>query len=217
MIDNFCKQVAYEEVEINTASIRHEIGKNSSNINRLKEDIKILTNILSDNENDVARIEGAPDGVAEVKQLLLEMVHEMESEIFKDLIIEQCFYLIIIDTKGEKIREIRGKFNQVNITFPTPGLKNGNVTIRKPKSGDDICYKYFHCMNEEMKLTNFSVEVPIYKQNHKFIIEKDEANIKKIRGETSTKIDLPAERTESYVIAICRSRERCHESKETSS
>ncbi|GFS55566.1 vigilin [Nephila pilipes] len=107
MIDNFCKQVAYEEVKINTASLRHEIGKNSSNINILKEDIKILTKILSDNENDVARIEVAPDGVAEVKQLLLEMVHEMESEIFKYLIIEQCFYLIIIDAKGEKIREIR--------------------------------------------------------------------------------------------------------------
>ncbi|GFT36769.1 vigilin [Nephila pilipes] len=56
-------------------------------------------------------------------------------------------------------------------------------------------------MNEEMKLTNSSVEVPIYKQNHKFIIEKGGANIK-IRDETNTKIDLPAEGAESDVIAI---------------
>ncbi|GFS78868.1 vigilin [Nephila pilipes] len=54
-------------------------------------------------------------------------------------------------------------------------------------------------MNEEMKLINFSVVVPIYKQNHKFIIG---AVIKKIRDETNTKIDLPTEGAEFDVIAM---------------
>ncbi|GFU55331.1 vigilin [Nephila pilipes] len=54
-----------------------------------------------------------------------------------------------------------------------------------------------------MKLTNFNVEVSIYNQNHKFIIRKDEANIKKIRDETNTKIDLLTEGAESDVIIIC--------------
>ncbi|GFR28209.1 vigilin [Trichonephila clavata] len=202
MIDNLRKQVAYEEVKVNPAFHRHIIGKNGSNINRLKEDTKTLINIPSDNENDVVRIEGAPEGVAQVKKLLMEMVHKMENEVSKDLVIEQRFHRNIIGAKGEKIREIRDKFNQVNITFPEPGLKSDKVTIRGPKSDVDACYKYMHRMNEEMKLTNFSVEVPIYKQNHKFIIGKGGANIKKIRDETNTKIDLPAEGAESDVIVI---------------
>lgn len=37
-------------------------------------------------------------------------------------------------------------------------------------------------MHEEMKINNFSVDVPIYKQNHKFIIGKGGANIKKVKS-----------------------------------
>ncbi|GFT09788.1 vigilin [Nephila pilipes] len=120
------------------------------------------------------------------------MIHKMEKEVCKDLIIELRSHQNIIGAKGEKIREIREKFNQINITFSELGVKSDKVTIRGPKSDVDACYKYLHRMNEEMKFTNFSVEVPIYNQNHKFIIRKGEANIKKIRDETNTKIDLPA-------------------------
>ncbi|GBM34136.1 Vigilin [Araneus ventricosus] len=202
MIDNLRKQVSYEEIKVNPAFHRHIIGKSGANINRLKEDTKTLINIPTDSDSDVIRIEGPPEGVAKVKKELLEMVHKMENEINKDLVIEQRFHRNIIGAKGEKIREIRDKFNQVNITFPEPGLKSDKVTIRGPKSDVDACYKYLHRLNEEMKLTNFSVEVPIYKQNHKFIIGKGGANIKKIRDETNTRIDLPAEGAESDVIVI---------------
>ncbi|GBN52275.1 Vigilin [Araneus ventricosus] len=53
-----------------------------------------------------------------------------------------------------------------------------------------------------MSLNNFRVEVPIHKQNHKFIIGKGGANIKKLRHETHTRIDLPAKGEKSNVIVI---------------
>lgn len=49
------------------------------------------------------------------------MVKKLENEKEKDVIIEQRHYKNIIGTKGEKIREIRDKFNQVQINFPGPG------------------------------------------------------------------------------------------------
>ena len=49
------------------------------------------------------------------------MVNKLENEKEKDVIIEQRFYKNIIGSKGEKIREIKDKFNQVLITFPGPG------------------------------------------------------------------------------------------------
>ncbi|CAL1268501.1 unnamed protein product [Larinioides sclopetarius] len=66
-----------------------------------------------------------------------------------------------------------------------------------------------------MNLNNFSIEFPIHKQNHKFIIGKGGANIKKIRHETNTKIDLPAEKRESDVIVIRGRKEDVLAAKET--
>ncbi|KFM62860.1 Vigilin, partial [Stegodyphus mimosarum] len=202
MTANLLKQVAYEEVRIKPAYHRHIIGKNGANINRLKEETKALINIPSDADSDIVRIEGDPEGVAQVKKMLLDMVNKMENEVSKELVIEQRFHRNIIGAKGEKIKEIRDRFNLVNVAFPEPGLKSDKVVIRGPKQDVDACYKYLQRLHEEMKINNFSVDVPIYKQNHKFIIGKGGANIKKIRDETNTRIDLPSEGTESDVITI---------------
>lgn len=45
----------------------------------------------------------------------------MENEKERDIVIEQRFHRNIIGTKGDKIKEIRDKFNQVQISFPDPG------------------------------------------------------------------------------------------------
>jgi polyribonucleotide nucleotidyltransferase len=49
---------------------------------------------------------------------------------------------------------------------------------------------------------NYCAEVHIFKQFHKNIIGKGGANIRKIRDETDTRIDLPSENNASDVIAI---------------
>ena len=46
------------------------------------------------------------------------------------------------------------------------------------------------------------MKVPIYKEFHKNVIGKGGANIRKIREETSTRIDLPPEGSESDMIMI---------------
>lgn len=49
----------------------------------------------------------------------------MENEKERDIHIDQRFHRTIIGTKGDKIREIRDKFNQVQISFPDPGECGG--------------------------------------------------------------------------------------------
>ncbi|GFS56931.1 uncharacterized protein NPIL_395631 [Nephila pilipes] len=97
----------------------------------------------------------------------------------------------------KKIREIRDKFSQPNTSFPEPGLKNDKVTIRGPKSDVYARYKYLRRMNEETKLTNFSVEVPIYKQNPECLLG-DQQN----PGRTSY---LVSDRRSGTTSASCRS------------
>lgn len=50
--------------------------------------------------------------------------------------------------------------------------------------------------------SNFQMAVPIFKEFHKHIIGKDGANIKKIREETETRIDLPSGETGEDKIVI---------------
>ena len=49
------------------------------------------------------------------------MIHKLENEKERDIIIDHRVYRNIIGSKGENIREIREMFNQVQITFPGPG------------------------------------------------------------------------------------------------
>lgn len=55
------------------------------------------------------------------------------------------------------------------------------------------CAKHLLTLVKELAETSFVVDVPVFKQFHKFVIGKAGANIRKIRDETRTKIDLPAE------------------------
>ena len=90
-------------------------GKGGSNVNRLKEETGVTINI-PDEKSSTIRIEGSPEGVARAQAELSEMVTKMENEREKDIVIEHRFHKNIIGAKGEKIREIREKCNQV--TWP---------------------------------------------------------------------------------------------------
>lgn len=48
---------------------KHIIGKNGSNINRIRNNTGVLINITEAEGNNVIRIEGSPEGVAQAKQV----------------------------------------------------------------------------------------------------------------------------------------------------
>lgn len=84
----------------------------------MKEETGVVINI---DESSRIRIEGSHSGVAQAKRTLAEMVDKLENEKERDIIIDQRHYRGIIGAKGENIRSIRDKFNQVQINFPGPG------------------------------------------------------------------------------------------------
>lgn len=142
------------------------------------------------------------------------MVRKLENEKEKDVIIEQRYYKAIIGSKGENIKDIRDKFNQVQINFPGPTDKRDVVKIRGPKEDVDKCCKYLQKLVKELNESSYQIEVPIYKQFHKFIIGKGGVNIRKIREETQTKVDLPAEGDKNDVITITGKKENVEEARE---
>jgi len=210
IVEDLVSRMDYTEISVDPKFHRHLIGKGGANINRIKDQHKVSVRIPPDNEkSNLIRIEGDPQGVQEAKKELLELASRMENERTKDLIIEQRFHRAIIGQKGEKIKEVRDKFPEVIINFPDPAQKSDIVQLRGPRNEVEKCTKFMTKMVGDMMENSFSVSVPIFKQFHKNIIGKGGVNIKKIREETNTKIDLPAENSNSEMIVITGKKANC--------
>ncbi|XP_030647184.1 high density lipoprotein binding protein a isoform X2 [Chanos chanos] len=210
IVSDLVSRMDYAEISVDPKFHRHLIGKGGANINRIKDQHKVSVRIPPDNEkSNLIRIEGDPQGVQEAKKELLELASRMENERTKDMIIEQRFHRAIIGQKGEKIKEVRDKFPEVVINFPDPSQKSDIVQLRGPRTEVEKCTKFMQKMVAEMVENSYSVSVPIFKQFHKNIIGKGGANIKKIREETNTKIDLPAENSNSEMIIITGKKANC--------
>ncbi|OCT78799.1 vigilin [Xenopus laevis] len=210
LVKDLISRMDYAEINIDHRFHRHLIGKSGAKINKIKEQYKVSVRIPQDSEkSNHIRIEGDPQGVQQAKKDLLELASRMENERTKDLIIEQKFHRTIIGQKGERIREIREKFPEVIINFPDPTQKSDIVQLRGPKNEVEKCTKYLQKMVSELVENSYSISVPIFKQFHKNIIGKGGANIKKIREECNTKIDLPAENSNSEMIVITGKKSNC--------
>jgi len=204
---DYKKRYIHADLIVDPRHYKHIIGKGGSNIQKIKGDHDVTINIEEQDGTNRIRLEGTPEGVEAAKFELSGIINKLENEKERDVIIDHRLFRNLIGAKGERIREIRDKFNNVLITFPGPSEKTDIVKIRGPKEDVDSAFKYMTKLVKEMQESAFVMEVPIFKQFHKNIIGKGGANIKKIREETQTKIDLPEEGDKNEVIVITGKKE----------
>ncbi|ALC42406.1 Dp1 [Drosophila busckii] len=214
IISNYEENFTYVVMTVNPSYYKHIIGKAGTNVNRLKDELKVNINIEEREGQNNIRIEGPKEGVRLAQLELQEKIDKLENEKSKDVIIDRRLHRSIIGAKGEKIREIKDRYRQVTITIPTPQENTDIVKLRGPKEDVDKCHKDLLKLVKEIQESSHIIEVPIFKQFHKFVIGKGGANIKKIRDETQTKIDLPAEGDTNEVIVITGKKENVLEAKE---
>lgn len=213
-INELKNTMSFEDVEVDPKWHRHIIGKAGANITRIKNETGTSINIPSDTEkSNIIHIEGSPDGVAAAKEEILAMAAKFGNERSKDIIIEQRFHKNIIGQKGEKVREIREKFGEVQISFPEAGAKSDIVTLRGPKDQVDQCYSFLKKLATDLVASNFRLEVPIFKKFHGNVIGRNGANIKKIKEETLCSIDIPTENANSDIITITGYKEQCEKAR----
>lgn len=195
--------MSFTDIQVDQKWHRHIIGKAGANITKIKNETGTSINIPSDNEkSNTIRIEGSPEGVAAAKEAIIDMTKKMENEKSKDIIIENKLHKNIIGQKGDNIREIRDKYPNVQISFPEADKKSDIVTLRGPKEEVDKCFNHMKKLVADIVAANFRLEVPIMKRFHGNVIGRSGANIKKIKEETNTQIDIPAEKSASDVIIV---------------
>jgi len=206
--NNLISTMSFAEIKVDAKYHKHIIGKGGSTINKIKSETDVTINIPdTDSGVTVIRIEGNKAGVEKAEAELSGMVEKMENEKEKDLIIENRFHRQLIGPKGENIEKVRKEFANVQISFPDLGVKSDIVKLRGPKDDVDKCSRQFNKVVKDLQESSYQVKVPIYKQFHKFVIGKGGANIRRIRDETDTKIDLPDSGSDSDMIAITGKKE----------
>ncbi|XP_022819366.1 vigilin [Spodoptera litura] len=210
-VKNLLATLTYVELSVDPKFFKHIIGKNGTNINRLKDETGVVINIIENEGNNIIRIEGSHQGVADAERELREMVMKLENERTKEVYVDHRYIKSLIGVRGEKIKELREKFERVLISLPDQGQKRSPIKLRGPQEDIEKCEKYLHKVIKEIAESSYVQEVPIFKQFHKFIIGKGGANLRKIRDETQTVIDLPAEGDDSDVITVRGKRENVEE------
>jgi len=213
MTVDLVSKLTFVEVTVDPKFYKRIIGKGGANVNGMKGERGVVINI-GENCGNVIRIEGNKAGVKRARQELEDMIYKLGNEKERDIVIDHRFYRNIIGSKGDNIHEIREMFNQVQITFPGQGEKRDVVKIPGPKEDVDKCHKHLMKVVKKLNESSCVFEVPIYKQFHKFVIGKGGSNIRKIRDETQTKIDLPAEGEKSDVITITGKKENVEEARD---
>jgi len=207
-VSTLVKNTAYADVKVDAKYHKHIIGKGGSTINKIKSEADVTINIPdTDSGATVIRIEGNKAGVEKAKTELASMVEKMENEKEKDLIVENRFHRQLIGAKGGEIEKIRKEFTAVQISFPDLGSKSDIVKLRGPKEDVDKCARYFNKITKDLLESGYQTKVPIFKQFHKFVIGKGGANIRRIRDETDTRIDLPDPGSDSDMITITGKKE----------
>jgi len=216
-VKGFLDTIAFKDISVDPKYYKHIIGKAGSNINRLKDETGVIISVQDAQANSntaIIHLEGPREGVEQASRHILDQVDKLEKEKEKDLIIEHRFHGNLIGAKGEKIREIREKFNQVQINFPAPEEKRDVVTVRGPKDDVDKCCSHLTKLYKEMVENAFQLKVPIFPQCYRLVVGKGGANIRKIREETNTRFDLPPlaegkSKTEAEIIVITGKKEHC--------
>jgi polyribonucleotide nucleotidyltransferase len=197
------QEMGFEVLHISPIYHPHVIGRSGANISKIKHETGVSVIIPDQNTNsDEIRIEGKKEGVKKAAKEISEIAKRLENEKSKDIIIEQRFHKMIIGPRGDRIRELRDKFPGVMVSFPEPGCRSNAVSLRGPKDEVEKLAKHLNATVKELLENNFQIKVPIFKEFHKVIIGKNGANIRKIREETETKIDLPSESSGEDAISV---------------
>lgn len=216
-IKQITEQIKIKEVSIDPSYHRYIIGKGGQQIKKVREETGASISIPEANSPNanIITLEGSDEAIArasvELDQIVKKAI-EKEAQISKDLIIEQRFHSQLIGTKGEKIKEIRDKFN-VNINFPDVSMRSDKVTISGDRADVENAYKHLSQLNKKLLADNYRLELPVAKQMMKYIIGREGTNIKKIKSETETRIDIPTEDSKSDTIFILGKKENCERAK----
>ncbi|XP_056179043.1 LOW QUALITY PROTEIN: vigilin-like [Falco biarmicus] len=177
-------------VEVKKSQHKYVIGPKGNSLQEILEKTGVSVEIpATDRSSGTVILRGEPEKLG---QALTDVYAKANSFTVSSVSAPSWLHRFIIGKKGQNLAKITQQ-----------------MQLQGPKNEVEKCTEYMQKMVADLVENSFSISVPICKQFHKNIIVKGGANIKKIRKESNTKIDLPAKNSNSETIVITGKRANC--------
>ena len=163
------------QTELIVASQYHSdlIGKDCSNLNKLKEEFGVQVKIPKEaDKSDKITIEGPSDGVKQAKIQLEILATKMADEESDFIVVNRRSPRKSIGSGGKNIRKLRDQYPNVQISIPEEKAKSDQITLRGPSKELAAAVVQVKKIAKDLEEKGYRIEVPILKQYHRNIIGK---------------------------------------------
>lgn len=105
-----------------------------------------------------------------------------------DIIIPAKIHNIMLGAKGHNIKGIMAECGGVLVNFPPAGSGSDKVQIRGPKDCVQKAKQLLVAMSNDYQTNNYSEELKVRVEHHRYLIGKNGSNINKLRDETGVRV-----------------------------
>jgi rRNA processing protein Krr1/Pno1 len=203
------------EVPLFTQFIKFIIGKSGATLTQIKEETDTRISIPKDSsEACIVKITGTQKNCEAARDRILKIQHDQANIVTETVDVDAKYHNAIIGPKGKVLKDIIQQCGGVTITFPKE-KGSSKVTVRGAREDVDKAKTTLLELANEKALNSFTIEVPVKKQFHRFIIGQKGAFINKIKDATGCRVIFPASQDdEADTITIIGKEAQCNETRD---
>lgn len=181
-----------EEVRAQPKHHRFLIGKNGSNIRKVREKTgaRIIFPTDRDENQDTIVIIGKKEAVLDAKKQLQEMIESLEKVVEEEMRIDPKYHRHFVARRGEELQHIANEFGGVQVSFPRSGDHSEVVTLKGAKECVEGARKRILEIVQDLE-ARVTIECVIPQQHHRTIMGAKGHKVQRINQEFNVHIKFP--------------------------
>ncbi|XP_037282451.1 satellite-binding protein 1 Dp1 [Rhipicephalus microplus] len=181
-----------EEVRAQPKHHRFLIGKNGSNIRKVREKTgaRIIFPTDRDENQDTIVIIGKKEAVLDAKKQLEEMIESLEKVVEEEMRIDPKYHRHFVARRGEELQHIANEFGGVQVSFPRSGDHSDVVTLKGAKECVEGARKRILEIVQDLE-ARVTIECVIPQQHHRTIMGAKGHKVQRINQEFNVHIKFP--------------------------
>lgn len=133
-------------------------------------------------------ITGKKEAVEKARERIQALQATLGDMSSVDIIIPAKIHNYMLGAKGRNIKSIMAECGGVLVNFPPEGSGSDKVQIRGPKEGVAKAKGLLIAMSNDYQTNNYTEELKVRVEHHRYLIGRNGANINKLRDETGVRV-----------------------------
>lgn len=138
--------------------------------------------------SDSIVITGPKDKAELARQRIQELVSTLADISQVDIIVPHKIHNYMLGSKGRNIKSITAECGGVIINFPPEGSGSDKVQISGPRDNVQKAKQLLVAMSNDYQTNNYSEELKVKVQHHRYLIGKNGSSIAKLRDQTNVRL-----------------------------